>query len=235
MAPTANELYQEGKRHFDSKHYVRAEQCFLKLVRMGSHYADVLNMLGIIYHMEEKFNNAIECFQEALKINPRYTEAVLNLAVLYNDLGKYPQAKALYEGLQQNKKVKNEIDPILKGKIANRHAELGDTYRGVGQYGSAIEEYKKALQLCPNFVDIHTKLGIAYRENNQKELSVKELSQTVKSAPEYLPARIQLGLSYYTQKAVPKALKEWDEVLKRDPKNSAAQMYLGLCQPNGKK
>ena len=101
---TVDELYVEGKRYFEAKEFHRAEQCFLKLVRMGSRYADVLNMLGVIYHSDEKFNNAIECFQEALKINPRYTEATLNLTVLFNDLGEYDKARDLYENLQKKGK-----------------------------------------------------------------------------------------------------------------------------------
>jgi tetratricopeptide (TPR) repeat protein len=234
MNSPLKELVETGKRHFEGKNYARAEHCFQKVLRTGARYADVLNMLGVIYHIEGKFNNAIASFEEALKINPNYTEATLNLAVLYNDLGEYKKAKGLYSRIQKQK-PSVEMDPIHRSKIANMHAHVGDTYRGIGRYGEAVEEYKKALRLCPAFADIRTKLGVAYRENGQKELSIKELSQAVETKPSYQQARIQLGVTYYSSGAKDKAAKAWQEVLKKDKENEIAKMYLRLCGDGKKK
>lgn len=223
------ELFDRGKQHFENKNYPRAQQYFTRILRSGLRFADVHNMLGIIHHIDGKFNNAIESFEEALKINPNYTEATLNLAVLYNDLGEYKKAKELY-GRIRKRGPSPDLDPILKGKIANMHAFLGDTYRGVGKYIEAIEEYKKSLKICPTFVDIQTKLGISYRENNQKDQSLKELSQAIKKNPNYTPAQIQLGVSLYAAGQKQKAGKIWEGVLKKDQKNELARMYLRLVK-----
>ncbi len=232
MTPELRNLFDLGKKHFESRNYARAERCFLKLHRAGSRYADVLNMLGVIYHIEGKFNNAIESFEEALRINPHYAEATLNLAVLYNDLGEYAKAKNLYNRVQK-RKTTSDLDPILRGKIANMHAHLGDTYRGVGKFTEAIEEYKKALKLCPTFADIRTKLGISYRENKQTDLSIRELTQTLSQTPSCKGARIQLGITYYITGQKTKAARAWQEVLKQDKNNEVARLYLRLCE-NGK-
>lgn len=229
MSVPIRELFDLGKRNFEGKNYARAEQCFVKVLRSGARYADVLNMLGVIYHVEGRFNNAIESFEEALKINPHYTEATLNLAVLYNDLGEYKKAKDLYSRIQK-RKSSSDMDPILRGKIANMHAQLGDTYREVGKYPEAIEEYKKALKLCPTFVDIKTKLGISYRENNQKELSVKELSNAIERDPAFKNAYLQLGVTFYSMGQQEKAARTWKELLKRDKENEVAKIYLRLCE-----
>lgn len=228
MAST-RELVEEGKRHFESRNYERAEQLFLKTLKGGARYADVLNMLGVLYHAQGKFNDSIACFQQALSINPNYTEAILNLTVLRNDLGEYKEAKALYKRIQQKQKKPDGMNPVLRGKIANMHSGIADTYAGIGHLKEAIEEYKKALALCPDYKDIKTKLGICYRENNQKEQAIKELSEITRKFPDYLPARIQLGLSYYVTGKVKPASKEWEEVLKRDKENETARLYLRLC------
>jgi tetratricopeptide (TPR) repeat protein len=229
MAST-QELVDEGRKHFESRNYSQAERYFLQTLSKGAEYADVLNMLGVIYHAAGKFNDSIACFQQALAINPNYTEAVLNLAVLRNDLGDYKEAKELYKRIGGKKKKSKEMNSVLKGKISNMHMGLGDTYSGIGHYKEAIEEFKKALVLNPNYKDIRTKLGICYRENNQKDLSIKELAKAVKENPNYTPARIQLGLSYYSAKHVKKAEREWKEVLKRDKKNETVKIYLRLCE-----
>lgn len=230
MESSVRELFDAGKQFFENKNYERAEQYFLKVLRKGARYADVLNMLGVIYHVQGKFNDAIECFEEALKINPSYTEGTLNLAVLYNDLGEYKKAKELYGRIRKGKKETTEIDPILKGKIANMHAALGDIYRGIGRHPDAIAQYKLALSLCPNYVDIRTKLGISYRENNQHDLAAKELTAVLSHRPGYNPARIQLGLSYFTHGQAIKAASCWKEVLKKDSGNETAKMYLRVVE-----
>ena len=232
MEVPIQELIEQGRRHFISKNYPRAQQEFQKAIRSGAaRYADIFNMLGVIYHSEGRFNDAIESFREALEINPNYMEANLNLAILYNDLGEYKASRSLYKRVQDGHRPKNvAINPVMRGKIANLHAELAGTYQGIGLLPEAIEEYKKALRLCPTYKDIRTHLATCYRENHQKDLALKELTEVIKTNPNYLPARIQLGLTHYALGAIPKAIKEWQEVLKKDKHNPAAKMYLRICE-----
>lgn len=225
------ELVETGKKCFANRDYTMAERYLRKVLKQNQRYADVYNMLGVICHVEGKFESAIDAFKEALAINPRYTEAILNLAVLYNDLGRYPEAKKLYANLQKKgAQTTQDIEPVLKGKLSNLHADVGDTYRSIGLYKNAAEEYKKALKLNPTYVDIRTKLGIALREEGNLEESLKELKQVMKEDPRYIMARIQLGITHYSAGKLNDAKKEWQAVLKYDPKNESAKMYLRLCE-----
>lgn len=231
MKNQAREMVAAGKQYFENKEYAKAETCFRKVLSHQPNYADVLNLLGVIQHIEGRFDSAIEYFQKALKINPHYTEAILNLAVLYNDLGKYKEAKKLYAQLHSSQTTKHKaIEPVLKGKLSNLHADIGDIYRNLGLYDHAIDEYKKALELNSKYVDIKTKLGIAYRENQQLAKSVAELSEAAKLDPRYITAKIQLGVTFYSSGKLADAKKQWNFVLSKDPENEYAKMYLKLCE-----
>lgn len=226
---TLKELLLTGKQYFENKQYKQAESYLKKVIEHDARYADVLNMLGVISHVEGKFATAIDYFREALKINPKYTEAILNLVVLYNDLGQYEDAKKLYKQLKiHGTGSPGRIEPVLRGKLSNLHADIGDIYRSIGLYSHAIAEYKKALELNPDYYDIRTKLGQAYRENNSYSDSQKELKAVLRDDKKYIPALIQLGITCYAMGSHAEAKKYWDTTLKVDANNEYAKMYIRL-------
>lgn len=229
-----------GKGYFTQRDFPRAESYLRKVVAEHTAYADVYHMLGVIHHADGRFASAVEHFQKALKLNPHYTEAILNLAVLYNDLGQYNDAKKLYTQLRKGStktpgkkgrgREPQQIEPVLKGRLANLHADVGDIYHGLGLYRHAAEEYRKALALNPTYSDIRTKLGIALREEGHFPESVNELKQACRDSTHYHAAHVQLGVTYYSLGKLAEAKKEWNTVCQKDAKNELARMYLRLCE-----
>ena len=210
----------------------KAQKCFLQLVEKTPYFADVYNMLGVINHSSGQFSDAVVFFEKALKINPKYTEALLNLAVLYNDLGEYKKARKLYAKVQSKSREHkgSKMDPFIRAKLANRHADVGDIYEGIGFYKEAIEEYNKALKLGPNFHDIRCKLATCLREQGKYADAVKEFRKVIKSNPKYHYAQIQLGVTQYAAGKTKEAVKQWNTVLKKVPGHEGAKMYLRLAE-----
>ncbi len=222
-------LIEQGKNFFKNQAYKKAESIFEKIIADKKEFADVYNMLGVINHQGGEFNRAITYFQKALKINTNYTEAMLNLSVLYNDLGEYKQARALVaKSKKESKKTRDQLDPFLKGKLANKHAEVGDLYRGVGIYDRAVQEYKRALELAPNFYDIRNRLGICLRELGKKKDALKEFQKIAKEKPSYMEAQVQLGVTYYSLAQKKEARNVWNKLAAKNPKHELVRMYLKL-------
>lgn len=230
-------LIEQGKEFFKSQAYKKAEAIFLKIISAKKEYADVYNMLGIINHQGGQLSQAIDYFKKALKINPHYKEALLNLSVLYNDIGEYKQAKLLLTRSKKEdlKDAKEKIDPYIKGKLANKHAEVGNTYRGFGLYAQAVNEFKKACELAPHFYDLHNKLGICLREDGKKKEALEEFRLIIKKQPKYLDAQIQLGVTLYACGEKTKARQIWQKIAKENPYHAMARMYLKLSEAKKKK
>ena len=112
------------------------------------------------------------------------------------------------------------------------HAELGDAYIAVSLLDHAIKEYRKALRVCPTFVDIRTRLATTLRDQGRIDEALDELIAIRESAPDFLQARIHLGVTLWRAERLPEARKEWDHVLAVDPKNRSCRVYLRMTEPD---
>jgi tetratricopeptide (TPR) repeat protein len=224
-------LVARGRAHYAAGENAEAVACLTEVLRGKGAYADVYDLLGVIYHQEGRLAEAEEMFRQALRLNPAYTEAALNLVVTCNDLGKYTEAKAIYEtAMAAVRQAPRELDPFVKGKIANMHAEIGATYRAVAAFDEAVREYRRALDLCPTFADLRTELGKTLREMGDLPASIRELELVRAEHPRYPPGRIHLGLSYHAAGRHGDAAAQWQAVLEAEPENRSAKMYLAMLE-----
>src|SRR5512142_433713 len=139
-----------GRLAFQKKDYARAEQHLTAFVEQNQSFADVYNMLGVVYSDQGHFRKAERAFEAALRINPGYTEAALSLAVIYNDTGKYQAARDIYEqALSHAVTAPGDLDRFVKGKLANVYADAGAVWLCAGRYAEAIQDFQRALALCP--------------------------------------------------------------------------------------
>jgi len=231
MDDRLRQLMHLAREHYESREYDKAEPLLEQIVREHRGFADMFNMLGVIHHAASRFPQAESAFKDALKINPRYTEAALNLAVTLNDLGRYVEAREIYSrAIETLRAEPRYLDPFAKGKIANMHARIGDAYAGLGMNEEAAFEYRKALELCPAFVDIRNKLGSVLRDAGDKEGAAVEYAAAKAQAPKYIPARVNLGVTLYSLGRKDEARVEWESVLTDEPANKSARMYLDIMR-----
>ncbi|MCL5023077.1 MAG: tetratricopeptide repeat protein [Nitrospirae bacterium] len=229
------ELYQMGNELFQAGKYTEAEPVLRDVIRLNPNYADVLNKLGIIAHLNSRFEEAAGYLERAVAINPMYTEASLNLAITYNALGEFRKAQEVFSlAAQIARPTPTSLDPFAAGKLANEHYKIGNIYLDLGMYDDAIGEYKKALKLHPMAVDVRTKLGIALRSKGNYEEAVVYFVKAKELNPDYGQAWVQLGLTYYMKGMVGLAVEEWENALRHNPKLSEAKTYLALLRKEEK-
>ncbi|RLB55344.1 MAG: hypothetical protein DRJ42_06425 [Deltaproteobacteria bacterium] len=231
MDDSTKQILSLGREHYEKREFDKAEHYLKQIVERSLEFADVFNMLGVINHDHGRFDEAQAFFEEALAINPNYTEAALNLAVTYNDLGRYDEAKRIYQAaLSHGEASDNSVDPFVKGKIANLHAEVAQAYQDAGLLREAMQELHKAVLLCPHFADLRLRLANLYRQQGDLDAACFELEEAVKSRPAYAPARIALGVVLLSRGEEQRAQEEWQAVLDVDPENRTAQMYIRMAK-----
>jgi Tfp pilus assembly protein PilF len=237
MDDGVRELVALGKEHFQRGDFSLAAAQLEQVAARGAAYADVHHMLGVVYHHRGDFALAQQSFERALQINPDYVEAALNLAIVCNDLGQYERGQEVYRSALERSRKSQPRDPngdepldvTARGKIANLHAAVGDGYLSVRRPNDAAAEYRRALFLCPLFIDLRLKLAHALREANDPEGATAELRKAVQHAPRSVPARVALGAMLQALGRLDEAAQQWEEALKMEPTHRMAQSYLKLA------
>jgi len=221
------QLFQQATAAFDAGKYEEAESLLLQIVGRTPTYANVFNMLGFIASQRNSPEKAVTLFRRALSLNPNYHEARLNLVLTLADMGAYDQA-AQEAGRLEDREAPGapRLSLGVRGKLANAHADLGRKYHALGMYAEAIQEYDKALGLCPNFPDLHNRRAVSCRELGQYAEAKASLLKALEIKPNYVEAHVNLGLIQQKLGNLTDAVHSWERALQLDPKHRLARIYL---------
>jgi tetratricopeptide (TPR) repeat protein len=224
------QAYALGRACFEQGDDPQAESWLSKLVATRDGFADVHYMLGLLAERRGDRTAAGRELEHALRINPGYVEARLALVMVCEQLGEFDRARDVASRGVVRDAGPDGPDRTTRGKLANLQAALADAYREAGHLREAVDAYRKALDLCPEFHDIRQRLGVALREAGLPAQAAQEFRRIQRANPDFLAASVQLGVTYYSLGRADEALREWQQVLSRDASREDARWYLRLVQ-----
>ena len=171
---------------------------------------------------QDTINQSINWAKKAVDTAPFYVVPYERIGIIYRDITPYSDgaeilsAKAFFEALE-----KEPTNPIL----AN---ELGKAYMDTGSVDKAIEAFKKAASLKPDYYEAQLQLAKAYTEAKNYDDSLAILNDL---AGKYNNAEIvfEQGRVFYNQNEYEEAIAQFREVIRRSPNNANAMYSLGLA------
>jgi serine/threonine protein kinase/tetratricopeptide (TPR) repeat protein len=154
----SEKLPQKEKRYINSVAAIIAgdfEKAKDELIKIIARYADEKTAafwLGFIYRTKlHQPDKAIEYFLKAIELDPHFGPALNELVYAYDQIGDFE--KSIWA---VNKYIEAAPDE------ANPHDTKGDLYASNGQLEKAIESYRKAVEIKPDFYMAIQKLGTMY-------------------------------------------------------------------------
>jgi Tfp pilus assembly protein PilF len=146
----------------------------------------------------KKYDEAISYYKKAISIDPDYSEAMNNLGVTYAETGNWDEAVTYFDSALANPMYEtpesayankgyvlymkgdyiNAERAVKEALIINRlfpmaSYVLGLVYTKLDNDDAAIEEFKKAIGLAPDYVEAHMDLAKTYLRSGNKAKALK--------------------------------------------------------------
>ena len=169
----------------------------------------------------------IEHFQQAIDLDPNYALAYAGLADAYSFLASstgghpprdtYPKAEAA--ALQAL-----ELDDTL----GEAHSSLGFCRLLFDwDFAAAEREYKRAIELSPNYANAHDGYSFYLKATGQHEAAIQSCQRAQELDPLSMFATLSLGWAYYFARDYDRALIQARKVLDMDANFGFAHWHAG--------
>jgi serine/threonine protein kinase/Flp pilus assembly protein TadD len=174
----------------------------------------------------ENLKKAIEQFKLATDRDPNFALAFVGLADCYAVLNEYagtPTSQTLPQS-----KAYAERALTIDGQLAEAHATLGIVNEHSWQWGEAEKEFKRAIELNPNYPTAYHWYSILLKSLGRNE----EAAATIKRAQELDPLSsviaVNISRMYQLQNNHDASIENSLKIIDLDPNFGPAYQYLAL-------
>jgi tetratricopeptide (TPR) repeat protein len=174
----------------------------------------------------ENLKKAIEQFKSATDRDPNFALAFVGLADCYAVLNEYagtPTSETLPQA-----KTYAERALTIDGQLAEAHATLGIVNEHSWQWGEAEKEFKRAIELNPNYPTAYHWYSIFLKGLGRND----EAAATIKRAQELDPLSsviaVNISRMYQLQNNHDASIENSLKIIDLDPNFGPAYQYLAL-------
>ncbi|MDP2860940.1 MAG: tetratricopeptide repeat protein [bacterium] len=107
------------------------------------------------------------------------------------------------------------------------HNNLGDLYGRRGDLEKSAEEFKKAIELKPNYGDAYHNLANTYQQMGKTDLAIENYEKALLFNPRLWQSRQNLAAIYFSLGDMAKTTKEMEEAVKINPRDVNLLINLG--------
>lgn len=173
------------------------------------------------------YQKAIENFRQAIEEDPQYALAYAGMADCYllmegytpghTAAETYPTAKAYAERALQ-----------IDDSLSEAHTSLGKVYESLWQWDAAEKEYRRAIELSPNYPTAHHWYSRFLRRMRRFAESLAESQRAQSLDPLSLAINGNLAIAYLMQGEINSFIRQARKIKELDPNHPAMYAVLGL-------
>ena len=187
---------------------------------LAAHHPEKPNFqynLACCYDAAEDYPKAIIILAQLVLLNPKSVSMARKLASIYMKIGKYLNAKELYEKIIKQGNVSYEI----YYEFAHLCAKTNDTDK-------AEKILKKVIELNPSFAKAHKDLGVLYMTKRLFDYAEDEFKKAMEADPECFEAVFEYANYLHSTTNFQKADEYYEKALEMRPHDVEAIGFSAL-------
>ncbi len=239
LLPYQNKL-MEAIRAYDSSRFEESISILKNIIKERKDISQAYSHLATVFKEQGRLEEAIDILQQGLENNPESYKIIEIYGIMLTEVGQYDKAvEILQEGLKYidyDPEIWNYLGVAYwkKGDFPNAHDafqkvlsldenypvvlnNLGSLYlsqslktKNADDLRQAIQNYRKAIELDPEYAEAYNGLGSAYGNAGELAAAIRCWERAVELKPDYSFPLYNLGLSYLTKGNKSKALGYFD-------------------------
>jgi tetratricopeptide (TPR) repeat protein len=201
--------YQMGLSYYGENNITSALVEFTAAEKIDPDNHELQNYLGLVYYKKNKLDISEKKYLRAIALKPDFSEARNNLGVTYLEMKKWDEAlyqlKLVTEDIFYQNQSAAGINMALalygKGDFKESLATLrplavnypsdprirynmGKVYYALDKMDLAIAEYKRAIDIYPDYAQAYYNLALANMKQGEKKAAAKSFREVIRVAPD---------------------------------------------------
>ena len=137
--------------------------------------------------------------------------------------GKYTDPQKTIEYLTNSIRLKPD---------AASYSNRGIAHDNLGQYQRAIEDYREAIRLKPDYAEAYNNRGAAYHNLGQKQRAIEDYNEAIRLKPDHADAYYNRGITYRELGQYQLAIEDYNEAIRLKPDAVDAYYNRGIAYYN---
>jgi tetratricopeptide (TPR) repeat protein len=219
IATSEEGLMGLGVNYLRAGEYEKGIDVAQKLLDLNPFNADARRLLGKIYLMQKKYQEGTVELAGANRMREDFSTSYA-LALAYMNMGQLNEVQKLFDKMAEK-----------AGNTAQVHLLFGRAYREIRQVDLALAEFRKALDVDPNFPRVHYYMGLTYlsaEANPDIDKALQEFKMEAQARPNEFPPQFFIGVIYARKRNFDEGIVNLRRAIELDPRNFKARYYLGL-------
>jgi tetratricopeptide (TPR) repeat protein len=227
---TINQVLQQAVDAHKAGHLKEAHRMYDVILNVQPKHPDANHNTGLLTVGLGKIELALPFFKTALEVNPSMAQFWYSYIVALIKLERLTDAKSSLDKAK-SKGIKGADFDQLEQKLndAGAYNNMGTALQKQNRLEEAIEAYKKAIELRPDYAEANNNIGVALQAQNRPEEAIEAYKKAIELRPDDANTYYNMGIALQAQNKLEEAIEAYKKAIVIMPDDANTYYNMGIA------